>query len=173
MKLSGVFLTHIHLDHIMGVPDLNGGTVVYTGPGETSASLFTNAFSRGTTDRLLERVGPLQEWQFEPDPAGRFAGLLDVFGDGSLWAIHVPGHSPGSTAFVVRTPQGPKLVAGDASHTRWGWMNGVEPGSFSLDGPRSAKSLATLLALNQRFPALEVHLGHQSLGADGPLAAVR
>ena len=68
-------------------------------------------------------------------------GIIDVFGDGSVWAIHVPGHSPGSTAYLVRTPRGSKLLVGDASHTRWGWENGVEPGTFSLDGPRSAESL--------------------------------
>jgi N-acyl homoserine lactone hydrolase len=161
--LDGVFLTHLHLDHIMGLPDISGDTLVYSGPGETDASDFLNGFSRGTTDRLLEGVGPLQEWRFEPDPAGRFAGVLDVFGDGSLWALHVPGHTPGSTAFLVRTPNGPELLLGDATHTRWGWENGVEPGSFSLDQERSAESLKTLLDLSERFPQMPVHPGHQSL----------
>lgn len=171
VRLAGVFLTHIHLDHILGIPDIDADTVVYAGPGETDASQFTNLFARSTTDSLLEPAGPLQEWQFEPDPSGRFAGVIDVFGDGSVFALHVPGHSPGSTAFVVRTPDGPKLLTGDASHTRWGWENGVEPGSFSLDGPRSAESLATLLELSERFPQLAVYLGHQSLEAEGPLAS--
>jgi len=33
------------------------------------------------------------------DPSGLFAGVLDVFGDGSFWALWVPGHTPGSTAY--------------------------------------------------------------------------
>jgi N-acyl homoserine lactone hydrolase len=169
-ELSGVFLTHIHLDHIMGIPDA-AGAPVYTGPGETGASLFTNLFSRGTTDRLLGSAGPLREWGFAPDASGRFAGIVDVFEDGSVFAIHVPGHTPGSTAFVVRTPQGPKLLVGDASHTRWGWEHGVEPGSFSLDQPRSAKSLAGLRELAQQFPSLDVHLGHQSIDLAATLAS--
>ncbi len=161
--LEGVFLTHLHLDHIMGLPDVPSETPIYAGPGETSASQFMNVFSRGTTDRLLGDGNPLREWPFEPDPADRFAGVLDVFGDGSLWALHVPGHTPGSTAFLVRTPNGPELLLGDATHTRWGWENGVEPGSFSLDQKQSAESLKTLLDLAARFPQMSVHPGHQGL----------
>jgi glyoxylase-like metal-dependent hydrolase (beta-lactamase superfamily II) len=89
--------------------------------------------------------------------------VLDVFGDGSLFALHVPGHTRGSTAFLARTLAGPKLLTGDACHTAWGWVHGVEPGSFSTDGPRSVGSLAALRALAAEHPEIEVHLGHQSL----------
>ena len=159
--LAGVFLTHLHLDHVMGLPDVPSATPVYAGPGEPAASQFLNLFSRGTIDRMLERSGPLREWSYEGDPDGRFSGIIDIFGDASVWAIHVPGHSPGSTAYLVRTPSGAKLLVGDASHTRWGWENGVEPGTFSLDGPRSVESLAVLRELAREFPQLEVYLGHQ------------
>jgi glyoxylase-like metal-dependent hydrolase (beta-lactamase superfamily II) len=168
--LAGVFLTHMHIDHVMGLPDLPAETRVYAGPGEPDARAFLNMFTSGTIDRLTERQGAIREWGFEADPSGRFAGVLDVFGDGSLWALHVPGHSPGSTAFVVRTPDGPQLLIGDATHTAWGWENGVEPGSFSLDQPLSAESLASLLELAGQFPEMPVHPGHQSLDvARGPL----
>jgi len=160
-SLSGVFLTHLHLDHVMGLPDVPAGTPVYVGPGETTASNFLHLFTRGTIDRMIESVGPLQVWPFEADPEGRFEGVVDIFCDGSVWAIHVPGHTPGSTAFLVRTPTGSKLLVGDASHTRWGWENGVEPGTFSLDRPRSVKSLKGLRELAQQFPQLEIHVGHQ------------
>ncbi|MCP5041751.1 MAG: MBL fold metallo-hydrolase [bacterium] len=161
--LAGVFITHIHMDHIMGMPEVPEDTPVYTGPGETTASQLLNLFSRGSTDRLLEGTGALREWPFEADAAGRFEGVIDVFGDGSLWALHVPGHTPGSTAFVVRTQEGPHLLIGDATHTRWGWNNGVEPGSFSHDPPLSAESLSKLRDLADRVPEMQVHPGHQSL----------
>ncbi|HIM00072.1 MAG TPA: MBL fold metallo-hydrolase [Myxococcales bacterium] len=164
--LAGVFITHLHMDHVMGLPDVPTGTPVYAGPGETEASQVLNAFTRGTIDRMLSTTSALNEWPFAEDPASRFAGVLDIFGDGSVWAIHVPGHTPGSTAFVVRTPQGPHLLVGDATHTRWGWENGVEPGSFSHNPPQSAVSLKTLLDLSAQVPEMKVHPGHQSLEDD-------
>jgi glyoxylase-like metal-dependent hydrolase (beta-lactamase superfamily II) len=161
--LTGVFLTHVHLDHVMGVPDLDPDVVVYAGPGEPEASAFLNMFTSGTIDRMLEGAGSLREWPYTADPDGRFAGVVDIFGDGSVWAISVPGHTPGSTAYLVRSTEGPKLLVGDASHTSWGWIHGVEPGTFSADRPRSAKSLATLRELARTYPQIGVYLGHQQL----------
>jgi glyoxylase-like metal-dependent hydrolase (beta-lactamase superfamily II) len=162
--LAGVFLTHLHLDHILGMPDVPRGTPVFTGPGEARSTGLLNLFTRPITDRAFEGQATLAEWQFQPDPERRFAGVLDVFGDASLWALHVPGHTPGSTAFLARTPQGPVLLAGDACHTSWGWEHGVEPGTFSKDGPESAESLQSLQALVKRHPNIDVRLGHQERG---------
>jgi glyoxylase-like metal-dependent hydrolase (beta-lactamase superfamily II) len=159
--LAGVLLTHLHLDYVLGVPDVPAGTALFAGPGETHARGFLNLFTRPITDRIFEGQAPLQEWRYEADPSGRFAGVLDIFGDGSLWALHVPGHTPGSTAYLARTPDGPVLFAGDACHTRFGWQHGVEPGSFSADRAESRISLDALEALAARHPALDVRLGHQ------------
>lgn len=171
--LAGVLLTHLHLDHIMGLPDVPRGTPIYAGPGETRPRAFQNMFTRGSTGRMLAGHAPLREWQFEPDPGGRFDGVLDVFGDGSVWALHVPGHSPGSTAYLVRSTEGPVLLVGDACHTAWGWEHGVEPGTFSLDQPRSARSLERLQRWVAEHPGIEVRLGHQVAHRDGPRSAAR
>lgn len=164
--LSGVFLTHLHLDHILGMPDVPRGTPLFSGPGEARSHGFLNLFTRPITDRAFEGHNTLAEWQFKSDPQRRFAGVLDVFGDGSLWALHVPGHTPGSTAYLARTPQGPVLMAGDACHTSWGWEHGVEPGEFSKDKPLSADSLASLEGLVKRHPSIDVRLGHQPRGQE-------
>ncbi len=166
--LAGVLLTHLHLDHVLGVPDVPAGTALYTGAGEAGARGFLNLFTRPITDRLFEGQAPLQEWRNDADPTGRFAGVLDIFGDGSLWALHVPGHTPGSTAYLARTPEGPVLFAGDACHTSFGWQHGVEPGAFSVDRPLSRVSLDALEALAARHPSLDVRLGHQGHGG-GPV----
>jgi N-acyl homoserine lactone hydrolase len=163
--LAGVLLTHLHLDHVLGLPDVPRGTPLYTGPGETEPSSFLNVFTQSITDRVLRGHVALFEWQFEPDPSGRFAGVLDIFGDGSVWALHVPGHTPGSTAYLARTPNGPVVFTGDACHTSFGWEHGVEPGTFSLDQPESEASLTQLTALARRHPRLDVRLGHQKLTA--------
>jgi N-acyl homoserine lactone hydrolase len=161
--LRGVLLTHLHLDHIMGMPDVPRGTPIFTGPGETGARAFLNVIVRPSIDRALEGQAPIREWPFENRAGDRFPGVIDVFGDGSLWALSTPGHTRGSTAYLARTSKGPVLLTGDTCHTVWGWENDVEPGSFTADHPANVESLARLRTLVREHPAIDVRLGHQSL----------
>ena len=149
--------------------DVPNDARVYTGPGESSETGMLNAFVRRPTDTALAGKGALQEWGFRSDASGAFEGVVDVFGDRTVWAIHVPGHTAGSTAYLARTPAGPVLMTGDACHTAWGWEHGVEPGTFSVDQRRSADSLARLKAFVGRHPRVDVRPGHQMLAR--PVAA--
>jgi len=76
------------------------------------------------------------------------------------WA-KAPGHTAGSTAYLIRSTGGPVLLTGDVSHTRWGWQHGVEPGDFTCDHTGNLESLQQLKALVERHPQIAVRLGHQ------------
>jgi len=159
---GGVFLTHLHFDHIGGLLDLDRTTPVHLGPGDAAEANRHNALLGHPADAILEGYGPLQEWEFRPDADGRFEGVLDVFGDGSVWAIHTPGHSPGSTAYLIRAVDGPRLVVGDAVSTRLGWEQAMPqpvPEAARVDAERSAERLRRFAA---DHPEIEVFLGHQS-----------
>lgn len=160
-RLDGVLFTHLHLDHISGLPDIPQDAPLYIGATESTATSFLSLFVRGASDQLLENKHTLQEWHFAPDPQQAFAGVIDVFSDGSLFAISVPGHTPGSVAYLVRTPRGPVLLTGDTCHTRWGWEHTVEPGDFTEDHERNLINLKRLKALVDRHPTIAVRLGHQ------------
>ncbi len=160
-KLSGVFFTHLHLDHISGLPDIPDDVSMYIGATESSTRSFKNMFTHGVTDQLLEDRPPLQEWRFQPDPQNKFEGIVDVFEDGSVFTISVPGHTPGSVAFLVRTTHGPVLLTGDTCHTCWGWEHTVEPGYFTDDNARNLLNLKSLKDLVVDHPQIEVRLGHQ------------
>ncbi len=157
----GVFLTHLHVDHVSGMRDVPAGTPVFLGPGESTDRSFENLFVAPIVDRALENKPPLSVWRFSADPDGVFDGLVDVFGDGSFWAISVPGHTRGSTAYLARTTTGPILFTGDACHTAWGWDHGVEPGDFSADKKKSAASLERLRRFASRHPTMQIRVGHQ------------
>ena len=159
--LSGVFLTHLHIDHISGMVDIPGDAALYTGANEATDTYWQNIFSQSAVNQLLMDKQPLQEWPSAPDPQNRFEGITDIFADGSVFAIRVPGHTGGSTAFLIRTTRGPVLLTGDACHTRWGWEHTVEPGTFSEDPERSRKNLINLKNLVARHPQIEVRFGHQ------------
>lgn len=160
--LRGVFMTHLHLDHVMGLPDVDHRVPVYVGPGETTESEWMNIVTRSSIDGHLEHKHALREFQFEVREGAPLRAVLDVFGDGSLWAIWVPGHTAGSVAYLAKTTSGPVLMTGDACHTRWGWENGVEPGNFSSDREQSVVSLGQLERLVAEHPHIRVQFGHQS-----------
>jgi len=165
-SLAGVFLTHIHLDHIMGFGDLSKDIDVFLGPGDVEYRSLEHLATRGSTDRLLANVKQLQQWNYGESKT------LDVFGDGSLFALHAPGHTAGLTVYLARTTQGSQLMMGDLTHTAWGWKNGVEPGSYSADMPTSATSLTWIKSLVEKYDEtgdlITVHPGHQSLGESSP-----
>jgi N-acyl homoserine lactone hydrolase len=163
-QLAGVLFTHLHFDHITGLPDIPRGTPLYAGPQETSWRQLANVVTKDMTDREFEGHDPVRELHFEKDPSGRFEGVLDLFGDGSLWAIWVPGHTPGSLAYVARTPAGPVLFTGDLCHTAFGWEHGVDPGAFTNDHEENRTQLQKLRAFAAEHPKMQVRLGHQPLG---------
>ena len=152
--LKGVFLSHLHLDHISGLPAIAKDVPLYIGKNESKEKYFLFAATRGIVDTLLNGRPALQEWTSQ---------YVDVFNDGSVFAIHSPGHTAGSTAYLVNTVEGPVLLVGDASHTAWGWNNQVEPGEFSTDQKESQRSLSTLIELVKKHPSIKVKLGHQDL----------
>ncbi len=161
-RLQGVMLTHMHLDHVCGMPDVPAHTPVYTGPGEATGKQLDHLFTQGLTDDLMAGQDQVSEWPFVAAADGGLA-VVDVFGDGSLWALATPGHTPGSTAYLARTPSGPILLTGDTCHTAWGWQNGVPPGSFTADRDANRRSLNALRELAARHPKMQVRLGHQRL----------
>lgn len=174
--VRGVFLTHLHIDHISGLRDVPASARVFVGPGDSTERGLLQIFLQGVADDALEGKPPIEEWRFAAEPEGTFDAVIDVFGDRSLWALHVPGHTPGSTAYLARTPSGPVLMVGDACHTAWGWKNQVPPGTFSDDIPQSRVSLAKLERFVERHPGTRVKLGHQGLSdspRDAPQALAR
>lgn len=159
--LSAVLVTHTHADHVLGLPDVPPDVPVWIGPGELDGRAAGNVLLRRTYNQLLNDRPGLRTWDYSDAPAlGPVEHALDVLGDGSLWALYVPGHSPGHTAYLANTTKGWALITGDASHTYWGWANGVEPGTYNQDIVGAAASLDVLKELVEGRDIM-VFVGHE------------
>ncbi|MBM9578272.1 MBL fold metallo-hydrolase [Leptospira sp. 201903070] len=160
-KIEGIFLTHMHLDHILGTTDFDPGLPIFIGPKEATGKRFINAFVQGTTDDILGKNPKLSELVFEKSENS--PGVLDFFGDQSFLIFHLEGHTRGSLAFLVKSSSGPQLLLGDSCHTSWGWENEVPPGEFTENQDKNGEALSFLKRIASRFSGIKVHPGHQSV----------
>jgi glyoxylase-like metal-dependent hydrolase (beta-lactamase superfamily II) len=105
--------------------------------------------ARGVLRVQLERLAPrLQPFLFSSLP-------LDLFGDGSVLAMPLPGHTPGSVGYLV----GDWLFVGDAL-----WERGSEKSLLgkSLDESESESGATRekLRALQRERPGLRIVPAH-------------
>ena len=54
-----------------------------------------------------------------------FEKVLDIFGDGTFFAISTSGHTKDHISYLINTTPKPKLVIGDAELSSWGMVHAV------------------------------------------------
>lgn len=103
-----VFLTHLHPDHITALPQLPKDIEVVFGPEEIS---FMAMSSSGKYLRGMKNLKTI-DWSDSMNIAP-FEKVIDLLGDGSLWAISTCGHSEDHISYLVNTESGPLFLTGD------------------------------------------------------------
>lgn len=153
--VTNVFLTHSHRDHI-GAWRLLRGSKFHLAEKEVPR-LYGNTAHGGVIPRAAEavnssdlpRTGDLRVLAFSTDTA--FA-----FGDDTLHAFLVPGHTAGSAAYLFR---GVLFVGDAAGFTRWGGFGPARHG-YSDDTGQAAASLTALWARLPRGAVRQVCTAH-------------
>ena len=102
-EIDIVGISHMHSDH--------------TG----QAAEFPNArliIGKGDFEQTRGKDDPFGPWRKDDANVTAATSDVDVFGDGSVVALHLPGHTPDHMALLVRLPSGPVLLSGDLYHSR-------------------------------------------------------
>jgi len=98
---------------------------------------------------------PLAHWLSEGGAVGAVTGDKDVFGDGSVTMLSMPGHTPGSYALLVRLQKkGNVLLSGDVVHFEEQFKNKGVPG-FNTS---RAETLASMDRIQKMAAALKATL---------------
>lgn len=104
LQIEAVWLTHAHVDHVIGVAEAVERTGVPVWLHPEDLFLYEAAAQQGAAFGV--RVPEL------PEPEGRLrAGDELQLGELAVRVLHVPGHSPGHVAFHVSTAAA--LFSGD------------------------------------------------------------
>lgn len=104
--------THLHWDHVSGLLDLPDLSVRLHRPEHNWAMTQTQAPVGGV--RPAVRGRQLELLDLDGPPILTFERSHDLFEDGSVVLVDLPGHTPGSIGLLLRTAFGPVLLAGDA-----------------------------------------------------------
>jgi glyoxylase-like metal-dependent hydrolase (beta-lactamase superfamily II) len=144
-----VLLTHAHRDHIAAWPAVRHA-VFYMAAAE-APYFFGEAEYAGLIPRLADRiVPPSLPQRGEVEVVTFSTDTTLVLGSDTVHAFLVPGHTPGSTAYLMRGI----VFAGDAlARTPWGFRHSL-PG-YSDDVGQAAASLRSLF---QRLEDRDVRL---------------
>lgn len=140
-QLDYVLLTHLDCDHANGLSQVAQAKKILTSQTELD---FTKKFGINSIIRYQDiwwKDTPLQtfEWNGTEGPAKK---SFDVFGDGSLVCINIPGHAEGMFAVKVTNSQGQyALLYADGGYATKSWQEMIMPG-IADDKVAVKKSLA-------------------------------
>ncbi len=160
-----IILSHMHADHIAGLVDFPQARVVLTVEALLSvhgahglAALRAGNLPGLLPADLADRATLLPAFGGPPLP--HLGPTHDLFGDGSLLLVALPGHARGQIGALVASEAGPVLLAADGAWTRRSFRELRPP-----DGPASLladdrqalnATLAALHAFSQARPEVRI-----------------
>lgn len=132
--VSTILLTHLHADHIASLRDFPSATFFASGVGvdhfldaSPARRLRHGVFAELLPDDFRGRLVRFETLRQTEAPLG-LGPAWDVFGDGDVLAVPLPGHMRGHTGFVWPKLDHPLLYAGDAQWLARAVMEDRAPG---------------------------------------------
>jgi glyoxylase-like metal-dependent hydrolase (beta-lactamase superfamily II) len=144
-QVSIIGISHYHFDHTGQAADFPGARLLM---GKGDLEVLRQPGSA--------RAAPLQHWITGGGAVEEVSGDRDVFGDGSVVMLDLPGHTPGHHGLMVRLAGGRwVLLSGDVAHFRENLETLGVPG-FNVDRARSLASLDRFRQLARNLKATVV-----------------
>lgn len=156
IQIQGVFLTHLHFDHTAGIVDLPKDIPYVVGKGDPYRNYrFIIQGDHLAGIRKLQEIDLRDGVDLPP-----FGRSVDVFGDGSFWAIPTGGHSKGHMAFFINGIDPQVLFTGDACNTLQQFETGIGPGFYSQDDEQGQIALDRIIEFKELYPEVTMVFGH-------------
>ncbi|MGE0615109.1 MAG: MBL fold metallo-hydrolase [Bacteriovoracia bacterium] len=163
-----VILSHFHADHVAGAGDFLAAEYVYF--SHAYAGLRRKgrlgALKAGVLLGLLPGDFEARSRPIDPSqltPAGAYSGFSsvhDVFGDGTVHAVELPGHARGQMGLIVQAETGPHFLVADACWLTESIERNRPPNQVTRllfdDYGRYTETLDRIAKLHQAHPDLKI-----------------
>jgi N-acyl homoserine lactone hydrolase len=166
--VNTAMVSHLHQDHIGGIPVLGNAELLVAATEWAQLAGFSPE-ARGYLRQHIDV--PSAKWrhiEFDRTTDARLAPFtesLDIMGDGSLVLLPTPGHTTGSFSLLVqRRTLPPLLLVGDLTYDAALLARRQVPGV----GDRAQLAITTekVLALTDRMPGLVILPAHDPTAAE-------
>lgn len=165
---SAIVLSHAHWDHASALVDFSG-TEVWLAPAERAfVAQPRRAVGAAWPSQVAAEPIAWKPLAFAARAHEGFDQSLDVFGDGSVVIVAMPGHTPGSVGVFVTTGGGRRyFLVGDVVWHHGALTQAEARPKFWLardladsDGGRTLEMVGKIRAAMRRDPALTVIPAH-------------
>lgn len=133
-----VGISHNHGDHVGQLPEFVNKPLLVGKPDFDAAA--------------GKESDPFEAWRGSGRPVTPLVGDYDVFGDGNVIALFLPGHTPGHYGLLVKLKSGPVLLSGDTMHAREAYQLKAVP-VFNTDREQSLQSMERLEKIRKQTGA--------------------
>ena len=156
IQIQGVWLTHLHPDHTAGIVDLPKDIPYVAGKGERYVNFrfIIQTEHLAGIDQLYE-IDLSEGIDLPPFRKG-----VDLFGDGSFWAIDSSGHSAGHILFFVNGDDEQILFTGDAINIGLQFEQSIGSGTYSSDLEKSQEVVEQIITFKEHHPDVRLVFGH-------------
>jgi N-acyl homoserine lactone hydrolase len=132
-QVKYVAISHYHGDHVGQVGSLPQSTLLI---GKADWDVLNDPKASG-----IANPAPFANWISGSGKMEAVAGDKDVFGDGTVIMLNMPGHTPGHHSLLVKLKEmGNVLITGDLAHFHENYESGGVP-TFNTDRAATVASI--------------------------------
>ena len=131
-----VILSHMHADHASALRSFkNAKKVLLSEEENEDITKYSYRYATGQWEGVK-----LETFHLENTGIGPAGKSLDLFGDGTIELINIPGHTNGLCAMRISSGDKFVLLFADGGYAEKSWKEMIRPGT-ALDGDMAMKSL--------------------------------
>lgn len=134
--LDYVILSHLHTDHVSGLRMVKDAKKILTSDIELKHALKNPMIFK----KFMWEDTKLETFSFDKTDIGPEQASFDLFGDGSVVFVHLPGHTYGMAGTLISNNGKFLLLCADAAYMPAGWEQMLIPG-ITVDDKKAYSSI--------------------------------